>query len=151
MMKNTYFDLKENQLIRTANLTLKVIEMDKESLSEEQLEEKIVALASTIAARVTIIDRDGAVIADSEDDHEQMENHSNRPEFQQVINENKRSGLSIRYSNTLGYSMMYVAIPVVNDQQITGVIRTSLTLQEIEQAIQKLWISIALVLFTAFY
>ncbi|MBS4208383.1 two-component system histidine kinase PnpS [Bacillus sp. FJAT-50079] len=150
MMKNTYFDLKENHLIQTANLTLKAIEMDEASLSEDQLEEKIRALTSTITARVTIIDRNGAVIADSEDDHYKMENHANRPEFQQVIDENQQSGLSIRYSDTLGYNMMYVAVPIVIDQEITGVIRTSLTLKEIEQAIRKLWVSIALVLLTAF-
>ncbi len=33
IMKNTYFDLKENQLVQTASLLLKAIEMDGTGLS----------------------------------------------------------------------------------------------------------------------
>ena len=150
MMKNTYFDLKENQLVQTSNLVLKAIETDETGLPDDQLQKKIAALSSTITARITVIDRDGRVIADSEDDNKKMTNHADRPEVRQVIEGNKKSGLSIRYSDTLGYSMMYVTIPIQEDNKIIGVMRASLTLENIEYAIQKLWISLALVLFTAF-
>ena len=150
IMKNTYFDLKENHLVQTANLVLKAVEIDEKGLSNQHLQNKIMALSSTVNARITVINRDGKVIADSGDNPDKMANHADRPEVQQVLNNNKKTGLSIRYSNTLGYNMMYVTVPIYEDNKTTGVMRTSLTLENIEHAIQKLWVSLALVLFTAF-
>ena len=39
------------------------------------------------ASRITLLDSDGAVLYDSEEDENTMENHSNRPEFQQAERE----------------------------------------------------------------
>ena len=47
-------------------------------------------------ARVTVIDSTGTVLADSAQDPETMENHSNRPEIQQAFASGK--GQSVRFS-----------------------------------------------------
>ncbi|WP_249306039.1 two-component system histidine kinase PnpS [Lederbergia citrea] len=148
IMKNTYYDLKKNQLSQTASLVLKSIEMNG-AQTQAELQNTITELSTTINPRLTMINRDGTVLADSEDDPRKMENHINRPEVQQVIKDHKKSGLSIRYSGTLGYSMMYVTIPINQDGEVAGVMRASLMLINIEHAIRKLWLSLALVLFTA--
>ena len=85
MMKNTYFDLKENHLVQTANLVLKAVEIDEKGLSNQHLQNKIMALSSTVNARITVINRDGKVIADSGDNPDKMANHADRPEVQQVL------------------------------------------------------------------
>ena len=51
-------------------------------------------------ARVTVIDSAGRVLADSAQDPETMENHSNRPEIQQAFATGE--GQSVRHSATLG-------------------------------------------------
>ncbi|MEK3887948.1 two-component system histidine kinase PnpS [Bacillus sp. FSL K6-3431] len=146
IMKNTYLDLKENYLNQTAAVILKSIEMDDSNLN---LQNRITDLSKPINARITMIDRDGNVLADSEDDPEKMSNHASRPEVKQIFEENKTSGLSIRYSNTLGYRMMYATIPIYEDGEVSGVMRTALTLKNIDAAINKLWTSIIIVLVAA--
>src|SRR5690606_40509564 len=125
-------------------------EMDKTGLQAKDLQNKVMALSSNVQSRLTVINLNGEVLADTEDDPTKMENHAKRPEVQQVLKEQLSSGLSIRYSDTLGYSMMYAAIPIHENNQLAGVMRVSLSMENIEHAIRKLWISIALVLFVAF-
>ncbi len=60
--------------------------------------------------RITIIDRSGVVLADSNEDPAKMENHSTRPEI--VVAYSGRRGRSLRYSRTLSQKMLYIAIPL---------------------------------------
>lgn len=88
-----------------------------------------------IRARVTIMSADGAVAGDSElkdSDLGKLENHSSRPEFQQAIRNG--AGSSIRYSSTLGTSMLYVAYPFRAENDQGGVIRMALPLSRLEAA-----------------
>jgi two-component system phosphate regulon sensor histidine kinase PhoR len=63
-----------------------------------------------IAARVTIIDGRGRVLADSVGDPASMDDHADRPEVREAL----RSGVgrSARYSRTLRADQLYVAVPV---------------------------------------
>ena len=60
-------------------------------------------------ARATIIERSGKVLADSEADSEEMENHATRPEFIAALNGSL--GSNTRTSHTLGIQFRYVAAP----------------------------------------
>ena len=66
--------------------------------------------------RITIIDEDGVVVADSDKDRENMENHSNRYEI--VHAKYEGYGKSIRYSHTLDQELLYVAKKIVIDDHI---------------------------------
>ena len=57
--------------------------------------------------RVTIVDADGSVLAESNADRAQMENHAGRPEIMQAARD--AYGSEIRYSHTLHYDLLYVA------------------------------------------
>ncbi|MGE0553773.1 MAG: ATP-binding protein [Gemmatimonadales bacterium] len=68
-------------------------------------------LARVADARVTLIDPNGVVLADSEVEAEQLprvENHANRPEVQEAMASG--TGAAIRTSRTVGRPLMYVAI-----------------------------------------
>ena len=57
--------------------------------------------------RLTIIDIDGTVLADTEADPEGLEDHNNRPEVEEA---NATGwGEAVRHSDTIGTSMLYVA------------------------------------------
>lgn len=81
-------------------------------------------------ARVTVIDPNGVVLADSNEDPKGMENHRDRPEVRQAMM--GKMGLAVRYSATLRQEMLYVAVPFsLGDSR--AVLRTSLFLQDIRQ------------------
>ena len=82
-----------------------------------------------INRRITIININGKVIADSDEDPKLMENHSNRPEFQQALKYG--IGTSKRFSETLNIEMLYIAVPYGEKDAIKGIIRTSLPAEEI--------------------
>lgn len=72
---------------------------------------ELVAQQSLAAgARATVIDRSGKVLADSEADPSQMENHATRPEFVAALA--GRVGTASRTSHTVGIEFLYVAVPV---------------------------------------
>ena len=51
------------------------------------------------SSRITLLGKDGQVLFDSIENPEEMENHSNRPEF--IEAEKQGSGEMVRYSDTL--------------------------------------------------
>ena len=83
----------------------------------------------SINRRITIIDIEGNVIADSDKDIETMENHKTRPEIQQALKYG--FGKSVRYSSTLNMQMMYIAVPYEDEGEVNGVIRTSIPQSEL--------------------
>lgn len=60
------------------------------------------------AIRMTIVAFDGTVLFDSTENFEQMDNHADREEIAQAI-ETKDDSFKIRFSNTLGVQMLYLA------------------------------------------
>jgi len=97
-------------------------------------------LGAEIETRVTIIDLDGTVLGDSEEDPSAMENHANRPEIVDALATG--IGESTRYSTTLGQKMMYVAVPISHQDEILGVARVSLPLTAVENVVRQVTVSI---------
>ncbi|MCB4791043.1 MAG: HAMP domain-containing protein [Elusimicrobia bacterium] len=82
--------------------------------------------------RITIIDLEGNVLADSEADPKTMSNHKTRPEVQQVLNGNNYNiGKSLRYSSTVKEKMLYIAMPIEYNGKIIGILRASTFLRDI--------------------
>lgn len=86
--------------------------------------------AHLAGARATIIDRSGAVLADSEADPATMENHATRPEVQQALAGGV--GSNVRHSHTVGTDFLYVAVPVER-----GVVRLAYPLAILEQTLSE--------------
>lgn len=76
--------------------------------------------------RLTIIQYSGSILADSHANYRSMSNHFNRPEVMEAFTKN--IGRSIRYSETMGTEMMFVA---VSYPSMGFVIRTSKPVEEI--------------------
>jgi two-component system phosphate regulon sensor histidine kinase PhoR len=93
-------------------------------------------------SRVTLVDAQGKVFADSEKDITTMENHFSRPELQEARLKGK--GKAIRYSQTIGVDMLYVAIPMKSGSPITGYIRLARPLHDVQSVIEKIYKSIFL-------
>ncbi len=98
-------------------------------------------MASLSATRVTLILPSGKVICDSEEDPALMNNHADRPEVMEAMKSGR--GQAIRYSHTLDQNMIYVAIPIKSDDhRILAVMRTSMPITDIEQALAGVYLRI---------
>jgi two-component system phosphate regulon sensor histidine kinase PhoR len=76
-------------------------------------------------ARATIIDASGKVLADSESNPANMENHATRKEFVAALS--GKTGENERRSATLGVPFLYVAVPVSG-----GAVRLAYPLSDVE-------------------
>ncbi len=83
--------------------------------------------AQASGARVTIIDSNGNVLADSEANPDSMENHAARPEFAAALRGQAAS--STRVSKTVGAELLYVAVPIRG-----GAVRMAERLSAIQEA-----------------
>jgi two-component system phosphate regulon sensor histidine kinase PhoR len=89
---------------------------------------KIRELAQAAGARITIVARDGKVLADSEADAATMENHAGRPELRQALSGSM--GTITRNSPTLGVDFLYVALPFAD-----GALRLAMPLSAVQQQV----------------
>lgn len=104
--------------------------------SRGELDSLAKKLGSQIDARITIIALDGTVLGDSVEDPATMENHATRPEIKDALSSG--IGESTRYSITLGEKMMYVAVPVTNEDEIIGLARVALPLTQVQSSVNNI-------------
>jgi len=141
--QDSYLVDLESQLSAEARLVSESVStLLAEGASVDGIDALVKRLGQLLEARLTVIDPDGAVVGDSEEDPAAMENHRERPEVQAAMAGNQ--GKSTRYSRTLGYRMMYVTVPVrASDGQEVGVARVALPLTQIEERVSRLRYTIA--------
>lgn len=112
----------------------------REILEKEQAEGGLVLqdfvgkYADKIATRITIINQQGVVIADSESNPETMGNHKNRTEIAAAIATGDFAS-SLRFSTTVKMYYQYTAVPIDLDG-IDGVLRIATPLDEINGIIK---------------
>jgi len=106
-----------------------------------------------VSTRITVIDRSGLVLADSNEDPDTMELHNDRPEIIAAFKGD--TGRAIRFSNTLQENMLYVAVSLQGESAgrhetrgradfSPGVLRLSVPVTAIERALRNVQTKIAL-------
>jgi len=119
----------------------KLIEMN----SSGQISENLKQIARISNSRITLVDAQGKVLADSEKDIAKLENHFNRPELQEA--RLRGTGKSVRFSDSIRIDMLYIAVAVKDGQKVTGYIRLARPLHDVQNAIDKVYKYILLSLF----
>ena len=127
----------ETELFSYAQL----IDLSSPRKTSNQLEQ----VAKISNSRVTLIDAQGKVFADSEKDIANLENHFNRPEVQEA--RLRGTGKSVRFSNSLGIDMLYVAVTIKDGARTTGYVRLARPLHDVQNVIDKVYQYILLSLF----
>ncbi|EHX7146405.1 PAS domain-containing protein [Listeria monocytogenes] len=147
LMKSTYLNMKESQLEDDAKILLQTTNMENLDLNKDAatIQKSLNPLGEDIDARITVIDSEGDVVADTKKDPEKLDNHMNRPEVTDILKKGESVGISIRESDSLGYSMLYVAVPVKHQGKTDGVLRISISLESVDAAVAKLWGNLALI------
>lgn len=136
-VRQTYINNLQDKLISNDQLICDALKADlKNKNPQDLIAEKVQYWANLLSARTTIIAPDGLVLADSHQDPKSMVNHLDRPEVQAALTEVQ--GHSIRFSHTLGYEMLYTAIPCNENNELLGFVRLSIPLNEVDQRIDQL-------------
>lgn len=101
-------DVLRRQTVDTLASEARAARLTLGSVTESDLQQRASEFADTLSVRVTVIDADGLVLADSAFDPAAMENHGSRPEFVGAVAEG--IGTDTRISNTTGVAQSYVAV-----------------------------------------
>ena len=104
-----------------------------QGLPNPQLSQLMAENARLTDARITLILPDGSVAAETWKDPADLDNHANRPEVIQALA--GRENDQIRYSATLKKDLLYVAAPVVYENQVIAVARLAVLMDDVNQAL----------------
>ncbi len=121
----------ENRLLDNARIISDALIADlANDLPAGEINLQAIHWAEILEARVTIIDEDGSVLGESHTDPLQMDNHLKRQEIQGA--RSVGFGSSLRFSQTVQYDLLYVAVPILHEEKVIGYARVSLPLEDIE-------------------
>ena len=107
-----------------------------ETAAPESITEHFKEVHELADVRLTLLNADGTVTADTDIEPATMDNHLDRPE----IREARENGIgsAIRNSPTLGTDTIYVALPIVRDGKLVGYSRASISLADVNKKISTL-------------
>jgi two-component system phosphate regulon sensor histidine kinase PhoR len=117
-----------NQIRLSLTEKTQMLAHEVRDVSRPELQREVKEAANLANARATVITAQGKVLADSEANPPEMENHATRPEFIAALH--GQLGSNARRSHTLGIEFLYVAAPVQG-----GAVRLAYPLVEIQEAV----------------
>ncbi len=128
-IKSHYLNILARDLENLSRgLDLSILSLVEENRLDE-LDAWLKRLGKRINTRLTVVDAEGVVLADSEEKPEKMESHRFRPEVYDALQ--GKSGRALRYSSTVREEMLYVAVPLEKGEKIIGAVRASLFIKDI--------------------
>jgi signal transduction histidine kinase len=102
--------------------------------------------AADTDARVVVVGADGRLLADSDTARELGRDFSTRPEIATALGGGVATGT--RRSETLGQTLLYVAVPVASGGRVFGAVRASVPTSRVDALVRRYWLvlgSIALI------
>lgn len=131
---------QRDNLLKNAQIINSVLEplaghKKKNPLQITELKRQIQELSDVSNLRITVLDFEGNIVADTIENAEPEENHLQRIEVQEALKNG--IGIATRYSSTTHDNLMYVAIPIYCVHgNLHGIVRTSTSTRPIEQNLQ---------------
>lgn len=149
-LRQSYIENLETGLITNGKiLASEIANLFEDPSGLDQFDELAKKWAALSGYRITIIADDGTVMGESHENRFEMDNHANRPEIVEAVQTGQ--GSSIRYSDTVGYQLLYTAVPIIINGRIVGYLRISVPLQTIQANIQStIQILISITILAAF-
>lgn len=127
LARSTLLEERARELEQKARMLAGLAPDNLTHVSPEQLR----TLARQAGVRLTIVARDGTVLADTEADPAHMDNHAGRPEVVAALR--GQTGSVRRLSPTLHTESLYVAIPIP-----AGALRLAVPLADVERRVSVL-------------
>ncbi|PKM95432.1 MAG: PAS domain-containing sensor histidine kinase [Firmicutes bacterium HGW-Firmicutes-1] len=142
--KDYFFERVQKESETRINLLLDIVTSDQ-SYDPSRYQDFVNIYSEKTGSRITIVDSEGQVIAESDNKVDEMDNHKNREEIAKALEKGELYS-SLRYSNTMKVYFQYVAIPL-NVQDFQGVLRTATPLTEIEEIISDMLMMVVIGIF----
>ncbi|MEW5796711.1 MAG: ATP-binding protein [Candidatus Zixiibacteriota bacterium] len=136
-MRELYFAEISSALEARARIVGNEIGLGRAGSTQELIHRRCRELAELSGARITVVDISGVVLGDSDNDPSRMENHATRPEISTALGGDV--GVAKRFSNTVQRTMIYVAVPVLANGELVGVVRASQPMAALEPALSPLY------------
>ncbi len=139
----------EKEALTQASVARSMLESD---LSQEQAENLFTA-AAKLSFRMTLMEHGGTVIHDSHisgSELSTLDNHRDRPEIEAA--RATGSGVSLRFSNTLGFEAVYAAVALKNG----AILRVAMPLADIRTSLEHQYptliaVAVGVMLFCLFF
>lgn len=161
-VKDWLNDLVSQELQQKARLVSSMLRETNQAMTIDNLNPLIRELNSNSEYRITVIDRNGVVLADSALNTDEVyvaDDHKDRPEII-AAHESEKAEVAIHYSEVTRSDRMYVALPV-NNRNWQGFVRVSINLSQTAEYISQvkniiIWVgattmlALAVVLFIVF-
>jgi two-component system phosphate regulon sensor histidine kinase PhoR len=140
--KSFYYQERADDLEIRAKILTPEFSRLIQSKNYQEVQNKSQQLGDDSSTRITIILPSGVIIGDNKKDPATMDNHKNRPEIEQAILHGK--GLSTRYGHTLAIDSMYYAMPIIAQDKMIGIMRTSPPLYTLQNALWSIYYKVSL-------
>jgi two-component system phosphate regulon sensor histidine kinase PhoR len=123
LLQKVVYKQAEEQLAKQARLFRRSW-AETAALNNDALRKLCTVFSAELASRFTVISAAGEVLAESEKDPAELDNHTDRPEVEEALQ--GKTGISIRHSHTLDEYLLYLAVPLRKNGKIIGAARVSL-------------------------
>lgn len=140
VLRDFYRAEKTDQLERLARVVGPQLQGLVGTDQYDKMQSICLELARATTFRFTLIDPEGKVLADSDEDPWHMENHLMRPEVQTALS--GQFGSDIRFSRTVGQELLYVGVPLQRNGQTAGVLRIAVPLVELRKTTRSIILGI---------
>lgn len=135
-VREAYLDRMTEQVFAQAEiLAVEIGDRHVNGADQGELQEFVASMSAVSPTRLTVIDADGTVLADSQADPNTMTNHADRPEVIQALESGE--GTSTRRSATLSEEFLYAAVAVPNGDGM--VVRSAVPLAEVTGTVRSIW------------
>jgi len=128
-IRSTYNSVVEDKLISNSLFIAELIAERLSGYGFKDMDEYIKQIRTYDDIRITLIDMQGNVLGDSDEDISKMDNHIDRPEVRKAIM--GYYSLERRYSGTIRADYIYYATALTYDGQMI-IVRLSMPLKDIE-------------------
>lgn len=152
VLKESHIDALKTNMERELKVILFTLDWKQNGTESEQMRyftDLANQLKQSADARVTYIRADGKVLGDSDFNPQEMENHLARKEVAEAAKTGE-FGSDMRYSTTIQRNMLYAAVPVKDGSTMKGFVRLSMSLEDVDASIRKVWYGVLIGLLTVF-
>lgn len=152
--QNFYYNEVSKNLIKNAKLVENKIIRNLKTKDSLKLSEDILYISKVLDVRLTLMNLEGKVLADTAADHEDLDNHISRKEIEEALDHGV--GESRRFSDTLGISNLYIAILLEEKGVHFGFLRMAISTKRLGDELSSLtdkiliWSFVLLIFLTYF-
>ncbi len=136
LIKNQYFNNKIENMTHISLIIQRTIQRHIELEEWHELDLFVKEIYQQTETRISVINPDGRVIAESLKDFREMESHQNRPEIRAALQGEESH--TVRYSTTAKEDMLYVSSPIFAEGSIIAVLRLSIFIDEMQNILNRL-------------